>query len=65
MRRRDAYEGGLQMCTIYMHESVSSQLLKELYAEAGEAGLICHTRLDVASASPRAFIVIEGVTETK
>ncbi|WP_171957829.1 hypothetical protein [Stenotrophomonas maltophilia] len=53
------------MCTIYMHESVSIQLLKELYAEAGEAGFICHTRLDVASAYPKAFTVIEGVTDTE
>ena len=47
------YVGGFQMFTIYMRESVSIQLLKELYAETGEVGFICHTRLDVASAYPR------------
>lgn len=45
------------MRTIYMRESVSIQLLKVLYAETSEAGFICHTRLDVASAYPRAFTV--------
>lgn len=59
------YVGGFQMFTIYMRESVSIQLLKELYAETGEVGFICHTRLDVASAYPKAFTVIEGVTDTE
>lgn len=59
------YVGGFHMFTIYMRESVSIQLLKELYAETGEVGFICHTRLDVASAYPKAFTVIEGVTDTE
>ncbi|MBD9535185.1 hypothetical protein IB227_04870 [Stenotrophomonas sp. STM01] len=45
-----------------MRESVSIQLLKELYAETGEGGFICHTRLDVASAYPKAVTLINGVT---
>lgn len=57
------YVGGFHMFTIYMRESVSIQLLKELYAETGEVGFICHTRLDVASAYPKAFTVIDGVTD--
>ena len=56
------YVGGFQLFTIYMRESVSIQLLKELYAETGEVGFICHTRLDVASAYPKAFTLIDGVT---
>lgn len=56
------YVGGFRLFTIYMRESVSIQLLKELHAETGEVGFICHTRLDVASAYPKAFTLIDGVT---
>lgn len=37
------------------------QLLNELYAETGEVGFICHTRLDVADMYAKASAVLQGV----
>ncbi|MCC4621779.1 phage major capsid protein [Xanthomonas cassavae CFBP 4642] len=56
------YVGDFSMFTIYLRESVSIQLLKELYAETGEVGFVAHTRVDVAAAYPKAFAVVEGIT---
>jgi len=43
-----------------MREGTSVQLLNELYAETGEVGFICHTRLDVAAVYASAFAVLQG-----
>lgn len=57
----EIYVGDFSRFTYFMRESVSVQLLHELYAGTGELGFICHTRVDVAAAYPKAFAVITGV----
>lgn len=44
-----------------MRESVSVQLLSELYASTGEIGFACHVRADVVLTYPAAFSVVTGV----
>lgn len=44
-----------------MRESVSVQLLSELYAASGEIGFACHVRADVVLTYPAAFSVVTGV----
>lgn len=44
-----------------MRESVSVQLLSELYASTGELGFACHVRADVVLTYPAAFSVVTGV----
>lgn len=44
-----------------MRESVSVQLLNELYAGTGEIGFIAHVRADVVLTYPAAFSVVTGV----
>ena len=44
-----------------MRESVSVQLLNELYAGTGEIGFACHMRADVVLTYPAAFAAITGV----
>lgn len=44
-----------------MRESVSIQLLQELYAATGELGFACHMRTDVVLSYPGAFAVVTGV----
>lgn len=44
-----------------MRESVSVQLLSELYASTGELGFACHVRADAVLTYPAAFSVVTGV----
>jgi HK97 family phage major capsid protein len=44
-----------------MRESVSIQLLNELYAATGELGFVCHVRADVVVQYPAAFAAITGI----
>lgn len=53
--------GDYYMFTIFMREGILVQLLNELYAETGEVGFICHTRLDVAAMYAKAFGALKGV----
>lgn len=57
----EIYVGDFSQFTFFMREGVSVQKLNELYAETGEIGFVCHTRVDVAAAYAAAFAVIEGV----
>ncbi len=41
-----------------MREGVSVQLLKETFAETGEIGFACHTRVDVGITYPAAMAVV-------
>ncbi len=44
-----------------MRESLSVQMLNELYAGTGEIGFACHMRVDVVLAYPAAFAAVTGV----
>lgn len=57
----EMYVGDFSLFTFFIREGVSVQLLKELYAETGEVGFVCHTRVDVAAMYAKAFAVITGV----
>lgn len=58
----ELYVGDFGLFTFFMREGVSVQLLKELYAETGQVGFVCHTRVDVAAMYAKAFAVIKGIT---
>ncbi|MGH8421607.1 MAG: phage major capsid protein [Pseudomonas fluorescens] len=57
----EIFIGDYSLFTLFMREGISVQLLNELYAETGEVGFICHTRLDVAAMYAKAFAVLQGV----
>lgn len=57
----EIYVGDFSQFVYFMREGVSIQLVTELYAETGEVGFICHTRVDVAAMYAQAFAVIQGV----
>lgn len=57
----EVYVGDFSQFVYFMREGVSIQLATELYAETGEVGFICHTRVDVAAMYAQAFAVIQGV----
>lgn len=57
----EIFIGDFSLFTLFMREGISVQLLNELYAETGEVGFICHTRLDVAAMYAKAFAVLQGV----
>lgn len=57
----EIFIGDYSLFTLFMRERISVQLLNELYAETGEVGFICHTRLDVAAMYAKAFAVLQGV----
>lgn len=57
----EIYVGDFSQFTFFLREGVSVQKLTELYAETGEIGFVCHTRVDVAAAYAAAFAVIKGV----
>lgn len=44
-----------------MRESLSVQVLNELYAGTGEIGFACHMRVDVVLTYPAAFAAVTGV----
>lgn len=57
----EIYIGDFSHMYFAMRESVSVQLLQELYAGTGEIGFACHMRADVVVDYPAAFSVVTGV----
>lgn len=57
----EIYVGDFTNMYFAMRESVSIQLLQELYAATGEIGFACHMRADVVLNYPAAFSVVTGV----
>lgn len=57
----EIYIGDFSNMYFAMRESVSVQLLNELYAGTGEIGFACHLRADVVLTYPAAFAVVTGV----
>ncbi len=57
----EIYVGDFSRVNFMTREQVSIQLAKELYAETGEVGFICHVRADVAINYPKALALITGV----
>ena len=57
----EIYVGDFSKLYFAMRESVSIQLLNELYAGTGEVGFACHVRADVVLTYPAAFAVVTGV----
>ena len=57
----EIYVGDFSNMFFAMRESVSIQLLSELYAGTGEIGFACHVRADVVINYPAAFAVVTGV----
>lgn len=53
--------GDFSLATLYMREALSVQKLNERYADTGEIGFACHSRVDLGLAYPSAFCVIKGV----
>lgn len=58
----EMFVGDFSLFSFFIREGFSVQLLKELYAETGEVGFICHSRVDVAAMYAKAFAVITGIT---
>ena len=58
----ELYTGDFSLFSYFIREGINVQLLKELYAETGEVGFICHTRVDVAAMYPAAFAILTGIT---
>ena len=57
----EIYVGDFSTVHFAMRESVSVQLLNELYAATGEVGFACHIRADFVATYPSALAVITGV----
>lgn len=57
----EIYLGDFSRMYFAMRESVSIQLLNELYAGTGEIGFACHVRADTVITYPAAFAVVTGV----
>lgn len=57
----EIYVGDFSQFVFFMREGISIQMVTELYAETGQVGFICHTRVDVAALYAQAFAVITGV----
>jgi len=57
----EIYIGDFSKVYFAMRESVSIQLLNELYAGTGEIGFACHVRADVVLTYPAAFALVTGV----
>lgn len=57
----EIYVGDFAQFVFFMREGISIQLVTELYAETGQLGFICHTRVDVAAMYAQAFAVITGI----
>ncbi len=57
----EVYVGDFSSLFFAMRESVSVQVLQELYAGTGEIGFACHMRADVVLTYPAAFAVVTGV----
>jgi len=57
----EIYLGDFSKLYFAMRESVSIQMLNELYAGTGEIGFACHVRADVVVSYPAAFAIVTGV----
>lgn len=57
----EIYVGDFSNLYFAMRESVSVQVLQELYAATGEIGFACHMRADVVLTYPAAFASVTGV----
>jgi HK97 family phage major capsid protein len=57
----ELYVGDFSQMALMMRETVSIQLLNELYAETGQIGFVGHVRADVAVWYPAAFAVVTGL----
>jgi HK97 family phage major capsid protein len=57
----EIYVGDFTNLYFAMRESVSVQMLQELYAGTGEIGFACHVRADVVLTYPGAFAAVTGV----
>ena len=57
----EIYVGDFSKVQFMMREQMSIQVARELFAETGETGFICHVRADVAIMYPKAIAVVTGV----
>lgn len=57
----ELYIGDFSMLSFMMRETVTFQVLPELYAENGQVGFIGHVRADVSIWYPSAFAVVTGL----
>jgi HK97 family phage major capsid protein len=57
----EIYIGDFSTMFLAMRESVSIQMLSELYAATGEIGFACHVRADVVVPYPATFGVLTGL----
>jgi HK97 family phage major capsid protein len=53
--------GSFEYMNFAMRESVSIQMLRELYAETGMLAFACHLRADVVLTYPAAFALVTGI----
>jgi HK97 family phage major capsid protein len=57
----EAYLGDFSKIAMMLRESLSVQLLHELYAGTGQVAFMCHCRADFAVMYPAAFAVVTGI----
>lgn len=57
----ELYVGDFSQLSFMMRETVTFQVLPELYAETGQVGFIGHVRADVSIWYPAAFAVVTGL----
>ena len=57
----EIYVGDFSKVQFMMREQVSIQVVKELFADTGEVGFICHVRADIGVMYPKAIAVVKGV----
>ena len=57
----EIYVGDFSNLFFAVRESVSVQMLNEMYAGTGEIGFACHMRADVVLSYPAAISVVTGV----
>lgn len=57
----EIYVGDFSKVNFMMREQVSIQVAKEMFANTGEVGFICHVRADIAVMYPKAIAVVTGV----
>ncbi len=57
----EIYVGDFSKVHFMMREQMSIQIARELFAQTGEIGFICHVRADIAVMYPKALAVVTGV----
>ena len=57
----EIYMGDFTKMAMMLRESLSVQILTELYAGTGQLAFMCHARADFAVMYPAAFAVVTGV----